>query len=153
MSPSPSKRTSVWTIGRTSPFYHRNGLCAVPPADETARPVEWEKHPLFIVGNGTQAVPGDEGDDAIQRAAQVSNLCGGLAAASTGVGGLIQSPLKTSGYEKSPAYWRDFFVLALPIFPASRPASIVGAVELNFCVRDGNRWTLIAINTNFFGWV
>ena len=43
-------------------------------------------------------------------------------------------------------------MLALPIFPASHPASIVGADELNFCVRDGNRWTLIAINTNSFGW-
>ena len=43
------------------------------------------------------------------------------------------------------------FVLALPIFPASHPASIVGADELNFCVRDGNRWTLIAINTNLCG--
>ena len=41
-------------------------------------------------------------------------------------------------------------MLALPIFPASHPASIVGADELNFCVRDGNRWTLIAINTNYF---
>ena len=41
-------------------------------------------------------------------------------------------------------------MLALPIFPASHPASIVGASELNFCVRDGNRWTLTAINTNFF---
>ena len=41
------------------------------------------------------------------------------------------------------------FVLALPIFPASHPASIVGACELNFCVRNGNRWTLTAINTNF----
>ena len=40
------------------------------------------------------------------------------------------------------------FVLALPIFPGSRPPSIVGAGELNFCVRDGNRWTLTAINTN-----
>ena len=40
--------------------------------------------------------------------------------------------------------------MALPIFPASHPASIVGANELNFCVRDGNRWTLAAINTNFF---
>ncbi len=47
---------------------------------------------------------------------------------------------------------RLFCVLALPIFPAGHPASIVGADELNFCVRDGNRWTLIAINTNFFGW-
>ena len=44
-------------------------------------------------------------------------------------------------------------MLALPIFPASHPASIVGADELNFCVRDGNRWTLIAINTNYVGWV
>ena len=43
-----------------------------------------------------------------------------------------------------------FLMLALPIFPASHPASIVGADELNFCVRDGNRWTLVAINTNFF---
>ena len=42
-----------------------------------------------------------------------------------------------------------FVVLALSIFPASRPASIVDADELNFCVRDGNRWTLIAINTNY----
>ena len=41
--------------------------------------------------------------------------------------------------------------MALPIFPGSRPPSIVGANELNFCVRDGNRWTLIAINTNYFG--
>ena len=40
-------------------------------------------------------------------------------------------------------------MLALPIFTASRPATIVGAGELNFCVRDGNRWTLTAINTNY----
>ena len=39
-------------------------------------------------------------------------------------------------------------MLALPIFTASHPATIVGANELNFCVRDGNRWTLAAINTN-----
>ena len=44
-------------------------------------------------------------------------------------------------------------VLALPIFPASYPASIVGANELNFCVRDGNRWTLTAINTNSVRWL
>ena len=44
-------------------------------------------------------------------------------------------------------------MLALPIFPGSRPPSIVGANELNFCVRDGNRWTLIAINTNSCGWL
>ena len=51
--------------------------------------------------------------------------------------------------EKSPDRLVEAYVLALPIFPGSHPPSIVGANELNFCVRDGNRWTLIAINTNF----
>ena len=51
--------------------------------------------------------------------------------------------------KKKTAHFRVRFVLALPIFPGSRPPSIVGANELNFCVRDGNRWTLIAINTNY----
>ena len=46
-----------------------------------------------------------------------------------------------------PIEWR--FVFALPIFPGSRPPSIVGVHELNFCVRDGNRWTLMTINTNY----
>ena len=40
-------------------------------------------------------------------------------------------------------------MLALPIFAASHPATIVGECELNFCVRDGNRWTLTPINTNY----
>ena len=39
-------------------------------------------------------------------------------------------------------------MLALPIFTARRQATIVGVSELNFCVRDGNRWTLTTINTN-----
>ena len=42
-----------------------------------------------------------------------------------------------------------FFVLALPIFPGRLQPSIVGADELNYRVRNGNGWTLIAINTNF----
>ena len=33
------------------------------------------------------------------------------------------------------------------IFPGSRPPSIVSADELNYCVRYGNRWDLIAIDT------
>ena len=37
----------------------------------------------------------------------------------------------------------------LPIFPARRHASIVGTTELNFCVRNGNRWTLCVNNTNY----
>ena len=40
-------------------------------------------------------------------------------------------------------------VLALPIFPVSHPTSIFGENELNFCVRYGNRWTLIPISTNY----
>ena len=43
-------------------------------------------------------------------------------------------------------------MLALPIFPASHPASIVGEGVLNFCVRDGNRWTHTPINTNYSGY-
>ena len=47
--------------------------------------------------------------------------------------------------------WSDqtfFFVSALPIFPVRLQTSIFGAGELNFRVRDGNGWTLTAINTN-----
>ena len=40
------------------------------------------------------------------------------------------------------------FVSALPIFPVRLQTSIFGAGELNFRVRDGNGWTLTAINTN-----
>ncbi len=38
---------------------------------------------------------------------------------------------------------------ALPIFPGRLQPSIFGANELNFRVRDGNGWTLIAINTDY----
>ena len=51
-------------------------------------------------------------------------------------------------YKKNPRPVGQGFVFALLIFPSSRPLSIVSACELNFCVRDGNRWTLTAINTN-----
>ena len=44
-------------------------------------------------------------------------------------------------------------MFALPIFTASHPATIVGVRVLNFCVRDGNRWTHMTINTNSFGWL
>ena len=40
------------------------------------------------------------------------------------------------------------FMFALLIFPGSRPPCIVSVHELNFCVRDGNWWTLMTINTN-----
>ena len=47
------------------------------------------------------------------------------------------------------AFAARFSVLALPIFPVSHPTSIFGGNELNFCVRYGNRWTLIPISTNY----
>ena len=50
--------------------------------------------------------------------------------------------------QKTASFWMRS-VLALPILPASRPASIVGEGVLNFCVRDGNRWTHTPINTNY----
>ena len=36
-----------------------------------------------------------------------------------------------------------------PIFPGSCPPSIVSAEELNFRVRDGNGWDLLAIITGY----
>ena len=36
-----------------------------------------------------------------------------------------------------------------PIFPVRRQTSIFGACELNYCVRNGNRWTLAVIDTYY----
>ena len=36
-----------------------------------------------------------------------------------------------------------------PIFPGRFQPSIFGTDELNFCVRNGNRWTLTANGTNY----
>ena len=41
------------------------------------------------------------------------------------------------------------FVSALPIFPGRHQPSIFGANELNCRVRNGNGWTLTAINTDY----
>ena len=45
--------------------------------------------------------------------------------------------------------YRGMFMSALPIFPGRFQPSIFGANELNYRVRDGNGWTLIAINTDY----
>ena len=45
----------------------------------------------------------------------------------------------------------ELFLFKCPqllIFPARRQASIFSVDELNFCVRHGNRWNLIAIVTD-----
>ena len=41
------------------------------------------------------------------------------------------------------------FMSALPIFPGRHQPSIFGANELNCRVRNGNGWTLTAINTDY----
>ena len=44
----------------------------------------------------------------------------------------------------------DLFLLVnqqLPILPGRLQPSTFGVYELNYCVRDGNRWILIAIAT------
>ena len=51
--------------------------------------------------------------------------------------------------KKKPPTFVGGLVFALPIFTASHPATIVGVHVLNFCVRDGNRWTHLTINTNY----
>ena len=43
-------------------------------------------------------------------------------------------------------------ILAMTYLPSKRPASIVGAEGLNFCVRDGNRCDPFAIVTRIFNW-
>ena len=50
---------------------------------------------------------------------------------------------------KKPRPFSRGFVFALLIFPGSHPPSIVSVHVLNFCVRDGNRWTHMTINTNY----
>ena len=50
---------------------------------------------------------------------------------------------------KKPRSFDRGFVFALLIFPGSHPPSIVSVHVLNFCVRDGNRWTHMTINTNY----
>ena len=37
----------------------------------------------------------------------------------------------------------------IPIFPSRHQLSIFGVCELNFCVRNGNRWILTAISTGY----
>ena len=72
-------------------------------------------------------------------------VCRNLSMASTAAG-MFQGEIIII---KKATLVRVWLMLALPIFPGRHQPSIVGANELNFCVRDGNRWTLIAINTNY----
>ena len=63
-------------------------------------------------------------------------------------------PLKISFiYSKKAIHQKMHGILSWrrPIFPGSFPPSIFGTAELNFCVRDGNRWDLSVINTSHIG--
>ena len=63
-------------------------------------------------------------------------------------------PLKYSFiYSKKAIHQKMYGFLSWrrPIFPGSFPPSIFGTAELNFCVRDGNRWDLSVINTSHIG--
>ena len=76
---------------------------------------------------------------------QIDNTCTTLA----GDGSSRLSQSKTS--KKKKAYLQvDLFLLVnqrLPILPGRLQPSTFGVYELNYCVRDGNRWILIAIAT------
>ena len=62
---------------------------------------------------------------------------------------MLLSPLRfILIYMEKPPYW-VVHPKCRPIFPGRFQPSIFGANELNFCVRDGNRWDLIAINTDY----
>ena len=43
----------------------------------------------------------------------------------------------------------DYSFRQLSTFPGSLPPSIIDVKELNFCVRHGNRWSLLAIVTGY----
>ena len=50
--------------------------------------------------------------------------------------------------KKIAPYWVLFFInQQLPILPGRFQPSTFGVYELNYCVRDGNRWCLVAIVT------
>ncbi len=52
--------------------------------------------------------------------------------------------------KKPPCISKVVCILAMTYLPSKRPASIVGAEGLNFCVRDGNRCDPFAIVTRIF---
>ena len=57
------------------------------------------------------------------------------------------------GYKKKPYGSKEQYGKEksrhLPIFPGRRQPSIFGTIELNFCVRHGNRWNLNVIGTGY----
>ena len=57
--------------------------------------------------------------------------------------------LQTYKKDTSQSWCLFLFNQQLPILPGRRHPSTFGVYELNYCVRDGNRWTLVAIVTEF----
>ena len=97
------------------------------------------------------ALPGFLGRPSIATEAQPrKSPCGVVALEQSG--GLFQPQLFPLYNTEKPPTFVGGLVFALPIFPGSHPPSIVGVHVLNFCVRDGNRWTHMTINTNLLTW-
>ena len=49
-------------------------------------------------------------------------------------------------------FWSVFLSRRLPIFTRRFQRTILGTSELNFCVRNGNRWNLTVIVTDQYDW-
>ena len=98
--------------------------------------IDQEKYPNFKLGIGTTVsnylnnatVKGMTNDTAVNSRVLCQLSYGGMKERSEGN--------LTSGC------WRVL------IFPGRRQPSIVSTTELNFCVRNGNRWTLCVNHTN-----
>ena len=63
--------------------------------------------------------------------------------------GKLDAESTKKGVSKETPFFMNKKKPALTNFPRSRRPSIVGAKELNCCVRNGNRWNLFAINTGY----
>ena len=63
--------------------------------------------------------------------------------------GKVRCRKHKKGVSKETPFFLNKKKPALTNFPRSRRPSIVGAKELNCCVRNGNRWNLFAINTGY----
>ena len=147
---SPAKRRGCQSISC------RERPCAVPQHEPKHLTHSGEKVTyLLTVGDGVLDVPlfacGKKKSSCFRR-----SLCwhylfsrSGQAIVTTSgtVRGTVPGVCAHVGYRKRTTF-RSSFMLALPIFTARHQATIVGVSELNFCVRDGNRWTLTTINTN-----
>ena len=134
----PSCRSAATSSETTAPPENPNrpnsipvGRAALPPPISHRQPPDPKQnhHPRYPVYLSCR------GDSGIARFVQLSHKND-------------KQKSRPPGRQQKKDILSDVLVLALPIFTARHQATIVGVSELNFCVRDGNRWTLTTINTN-----